>query len=183
MCSASLTMEIGAEMLEVVRLGLRLPQASQGLSQDGRAETGAALVEEQQAVVLQGALHKGGRTIGARRAEAGTALEESQPGKVGFLFTGSDDFAGENADGLTVRLGVVQGHVEPVVGEYQAGDSMGNGQGGHIVLRIFLGNNARMNQLGDPFERIIQLNWCFVQAQSRICILNFKAWSFSCSMH
>ena len=90
----------------------------------------AALVEEQQPVVLERALPPGvvDQLEQARRLEPGAALEVDQPRQVVVLARRSDDLAREDGDRRAARLRVVERQLELVLGEDEvrravAGDS------------------------------------------------------------
>ena len=118
---------VGTEMHQVV--GLRLGRAAprQRLMRHRRAAARAAVVQQQDAIVLQRALEPAGAAIRPRRPEAGAALEEDQPGQICVLLARRDDLAGEDGDLFAVGPAVVERDSEAMIGQDQAGNAMGEG--------------------------------------------------------
>ena len=123
MSSASRTIEIGAEVGQV--FGLRLGGLTRDVA-DGRRPASAALVQEQDSVVLERPLDPAGRGRGRARsfvARASLQEHEEWPG----LATDGRDLAGEDGDRSPVPAGVVQRHHVLALGENDAGCALGDG--------------------------------------------------------
>lgn len=122
---------VGAEVRQVRGLFGGTAAQRERLAVGGRGGAGAALVQEQHAVLLQGAAEPGGPPDETVRPEAGAALEVHQPRQVvpvGLL--ARDHLARVQLDRLPGRVGVVEGNGEAVVGEDDAGLAVGRGQRG-----------------------------------------------------
>src|SRR5690348_10145429 len=104
-------------MRQVIRLRLRRA-AGQGLAVDGGGAAGAALVEQQHPVVLQGPVQPAFPAFRALRPEPRAALQEHQPGQVRAGLAGRDHLAGEYLDLLAVRPGMIKRDGEQAVGEH-----------------------------------------------------------------
>ena len=89
---------VGPEVREVVGLLLGRAEPGEGLPGGGCRPAGAALVEQQHAVVLQGATQPAGAAGRARRPAARTALQEEQPRQVLVALARRDHLAGEHRD-------------------------------------------------------------------------------------
>src|SRR5262249_39161090 len=114
---------VGAEMPQVLRLHPPIAEARERLCGDRRRQPGAALVEEQHAIVLQRARQPPGGSGRTRRAKTGAALEEHEPGKIRVFLAGRHRLAREDAD-LARRQVVVERKVEPVLLEDEAGEAV-----------------------------------------------------------
>ena len=112
---------VGPEVGQVIGLGLGRAQARQRLPGGGGGPAGAALVEQQDPVVVQRPVQPGVPALRPLRPEAGPALQEQQPGQVGVGPVGGDDLAGEHLDLLSVRPAMIQRDGEQVVGQHGAG--------------------------------------------------------------
>ncbi len=112
---------VGAEVREV--FGLLGGGAAQGqrLPVQRGGQAGAALVQQQHPVVLEGALQPGLPADEAAGAAARSALQVQQPGQGLRVLAGGDHLSPVQLDPLPVRARVVQGDGEPVVGEDRAG--------------------------------------------------------------
>ncbi len=119
---------VGAEAGEVV--GLLGGGAAQGqrLPGGGRGTSRAALVEEEDPVVLQGTVEPGLTSDETVRPEAGAALQVHQPGQILPRPVACDGLTGVQLDGLAARVGVVEGHGEVAVGENDAGLAVAEAQ-------------------------------------------------------
>lgn len=115
---------VGAEVREVLGLRGRTGEPRQGLPRRRCGESGAALVEQEQAVLAHRAREPPRAGHGPRRRESGSALEKQQPRQLGVRLLRRHDLAGEDAQLLAVRAVVVERHREPVVGEDKAGDAV-----------------------------------------------------------
>ncbi len=113
---------VGPEVAQVVRLGPGAAQPAQRVPGRRGGPAGAALVEEQHPVVVQGPVQPGLPAERARAAEPGAALEENQPrqGRIAIAPARGRDLAGEHLDLLAIRPVVVERHGERVVGEHRA---------------------------------------------------------------
>ena len=107
---------VGPEVGQIV--GLLLSRQVRKRADRSRS-AGAALVEQEQPVVLERVLPPGvfDQLEQAGRFTAGTALEEDEPGQLVALMPGSDDLAGEHRDLPAVESGVVERELELVLGE------------------------------------------------------------------
>lgn len=112
---------VGAEVGQVVGLLGRSAAQRQGLPVDRGGAAGPALVEEQDAVLGQGPVEPRLPSDEPACAEAGAALQVQQPRQCPRVLAGGDDLAGVELDLLAVRVRVVQGDGEPVVGEDRSG--------------------------------------------------------------
>jgi len=119
---------VGPEVGEVVGLFGGAAAQRQGLAVCGRGVAGAALVEEQDAVLLEGAAQPGRLAHETVRPEAGAALEIDQPRQVLLRLVARDDLAGVELDRLPRRVVVVEGHGEVAVGEDDSGLAVRGGQ-------------------------------------------------------
>ena len=130
---------------QVIRLRLGVAPRSDRLVADGRAEARAALVEEQHPVVVQSAAYPATARLRPGRRAARSALEEDQVRKLVVPALLGDELAGEDGDALAGRVGVVERHLEPVVGHDHArqrvalpagilmvGAGVGGGRGSHV---------------------------------------------------
>jgi hypothetical protein len=104
-----------------LRLRARGREPGQGLAVRRGGPAGAALVEQQDPVVLQRPVQPGIPALGPLRAEPGPALQEQQPGQVGAGLAGGDDLTGEHLDLLAVRALVVERDGEEPVGQDRTG--------------------------------------------------------------
>ncbi|CAM5701468.1 hypothetical protein SVIOM342S_02716 [Streptomyces violaceorubidus] len=127
---------VGAEVGEVVGLLGGAAAQRERLAVGRGGGTGAALVQEQDPVLLQGAAEPGGTADETVRPEAGSALEVDQPGQVLVGLVARDGLAGVQLDRLPGGVGVVEGHGETAVGEDDAwlavADAQGVSRGGRI---------------------------------------------------
>lgn len=121
---------VGAEVREVVGLFRGAAAQWKGLAVGGRGAAGAALVEQEDSVLLESAAEPGRSADETVRAEAGAALEVDQPGQVLPRLVTGDHLTGVELDRLARRGVVVEGHGEVVVGEDDAGLAVGRGQRG-----------------------------------------------------
>ena len=112
---------VGAEVGQVISLGLGRAQARQRLPGGGGGPAGAALVQQQYPVVGQRPVQPGVPALRPLRPEAGSALQEQQPRQVGAGQVGGHDLAGEHLDLLSVRPAVIQRDGEQVIGQHGAG--------------------------------------------------------------
>ena len=111
---------VGPEMRQVLGLLLRAHPRKRA---DRSRAAGAALVEEQEPVVLERPRPPGlgDELEQARRLRAGPALEEDEPRQVVVLAAGLDHLAGEDGDLLAATLLVIQGRLELVLDEDEVG--------------------------------------------------------------
>ncbi len=116
---------VGAETRQIIGLFTRAAAQRQGLPVGRRGTAGAPLVQQQHPVVVQRARQPGGPARRTRRRVAGAALEVDQPGQFLVLPAGRHGFAPVHRQPLTVRHGVVQRHVQEVVGQYDTGQPVG----------------------------------------------------------
>ena len=101
-------------------LGLRLgAQALQGLCRDGRRQAGAALVQQQHAIVLHGTPNPAAGRHGARSSKTGAALEVHQPRQCRIFLARRHHLARKHADGARGVVGR-QGQVKLVAPNHQA---------------------------------------------------------------
>jgi hypothetical protein len=109
---------VGAEVREVLRLRPRRPEAGEGARGGRRRPAGAALVQQQHPVVVQGPVKPGGAPDGPLGGEPRAALQEHQPRQPAVAgLAGGDDLPREHGDPLAVGLAVVQGNAEVMVGQ------------------------------------------------------------------
>jgi hypothetical protein len=108
---------VGAEVGQVISLGLGRTHARQRLPGGGGGPAGAALVQQQYSVVGQRAVQPGVLALRALRPESGSALQEHQPRQVRVDQVGGDDLAGEHLDLLSVRPAVIQRDGVQVIGQ------------------------------------------------------------------
>ncbi len=131
---------VGPEAGEVVGLLGRAAAQRQGLpGRRGRAP-GAALVEQQDPVVVQGPVQPAVPAQRPARPAARAALEVEQPGQVGVLLARRDHLAGVDLDPLALRRRVVQRQLEEMVGQ---DDARLSDHHGHETPRSVLGAAAR----------------------------------------
>jgi hypothetical protein len=121
---------VGTEAAEVGGLFGGAPAQRKRLPVGGSGVAGAALVQEQDAELLQSAAEPGLLADEAVRPEAGAALEVEQPRQVLVRLVARDDLAGVELDRLPRRVVVVEGHGEVAVGEDDAGLAVADGQRG-----------------------------------------------------
>ena len=114
-----------------VRRDLVVGHADDGPPGERRAAAGAALVEQQHPV-RAGRMPEPPVTRAVARARglpARAALQEQQPREIVVLATGGDHLAREHLDRApVVRRPVVEGHLDRVIGEHEAGDP----RSGHV---------------------------------------------------
>ncbi len=111
-----------------LRLVARGADQREGLPVQRGGAPGAALVQQQHAVVVCGASEPAALQLGVRRTGgrvAWAAFEVEQPGAFGGGGTGGGDLAGEDLDLLAVGAVVVQRHREDMVGQPEPGLPVG----------------------------------------------------------
>ncbi len=111
---------VGPEVGEVAGLFGGAAAQRERLPGGGRGAARAALVQQQDAVLLQGSVEPGLPSDETIRPEAGSALQVQQPGQVLVRLVTRDRLAGVQLDGLAAGVGVVEGHGEAPVGEDDA---------------------------------------------------------------
>lgn len=103
---------VGTEVREVVGLFGGGAAQREGLAVGGRGVAGAALVQQQDAVLLERAAEPGALADETVRPEAGAALEVDQPRLVLVCLVAGDDLTGVELDRLARRGVVVEGTVK-----------------------------------------------------------------------
>jgi hypothetical protein len=109
---------VRAEVREVLRLRPRRPEPGEGPGGGRRRAAGAALVEQEHPVVVQGPVEPRGAPDGPLGGESRPALQEHQPRQpvVAGLADGGD-LPGEHGDPVAAGPPVVQWDAEVMVGE------------------------------------------------------------------
>ena len=92
-----------------------------------RAAARAAIIQQQDAELLERALEPAGGCVRPRPAEAGPALEEDEPGLTCVLLARRDDLAGKDGDLFPRGMRVVERDGELVIGQNEAGDAVRDG--------------------------------------------------------
>ena len=125
---------VGPEVSEIVGLGPGRIEVGQRLEGQRRAAPGAALVQQQHAIVLQGQTQPAGDVLRARRRRARSALQEDQPGQVIVCMGRCHDLAGVDRNSFALGLVMNQGQVKLVIRHREAGQVIGthNGQTPHF---------------------------------------------------
>ncbi len=120
---------VGAEVREALGLLGGAAVQRERLAGERGGVAGAALVEEEDAVVVQGTAEPGLPTDETIRPETGSALEVDQPRQVlAVRLVAGDGLTGVELDGLARGVLVVEGHGEVAVGEDDAGLAIADGQ-------------------------------------------------------
>ncbi len=112
-------------MLEIVGLGLGRAEGCQRLEGQRRAAPRAALIQQQHPIALQCHAQPAGRVLRPRRRRTRPALQEDQPGQVVAGMGRCHDLTRIDGDLFALRLIVVEGQAEVMVGHREAGQMVG----------------------------------------------------------
>ncbi|GAA3093509.1 hypothetical protein GCM10020001_006320 [Nonomuraea salmonea] len=142
---------VGAEVREI-RGALLGGERAHGAAVDAGAAAGAALVEQDDPVVLQRLAEPARRADRAGALAAGAALQEQQAGQVVAVAGGVHQLAGEHLDGGPAGVGPVERDAFDVVAHPHAGDDVGGGD--HVCSLLRRSHSGLMRGMAASSVRV-----------------------------